>query len=318
MKNWFNTVNLELKNIIKTIESFPYGNFISYSIQSTGVMTILGAIYLIVINEKITYFAKFGGLIVGLLLYIIGKVLVAITTKENKKRTKITKLFVNWTDSVLWAGIFTIFSFAYFHIVRKSDEGETFLYCFLIFIGTFFLTSIIKYFIAKNDSNYIGLSIYITIIFLPYRLVFIFIKPKHRLFFMVVTISSTLLLAMILLAFQVADIIGVINPFKSFNYSYIVLVIFMMLSSKLVAYLIPRTNLAKNFDNDNEKLVKIFMTWGMIVAMAAFYTFDWKLLMKGVESWNDVDKNNVLWSFTTYRLISGMLEKKFNLIDDKK
>ena len=314
MKSWYRLINKELNKIINNIETFPYGNIIGYSIQLTSVGIILSSLYTFIDLPETTYFSKFGGLIVGILLNVIGKVLIAIMAKHRNITTFFTSILINWTDSLLWAGNTILISYYITWYKYNMDEVEVFLYAVIVFVIVFFLASAVKYLCRKYDKNNKNLSFYIATVFLPYRIAFIFIKPKHRLFFMVVTIASTLLLSMILLAFQVGDIVKVLNPFKSFNSNYLVLVIFMLLSDKLVSYLIPKTSLGNHFSND-ETVVKMFMTWGMIVAMAAFYMFDWKLLMRGVESWNDIDKNNVLWSFTTYRLIASMMEKKFNIID---
>lgn len=313
MKKWYEDVHKELKLLIDGVAPFKYGNLIGYLIQITGLFSILTGISFFVFEEQITYFARLGAIFIGLLITAIGKVMVAIMAKEKRKSNTVTKLLVNILDSVMWAmyGLTITYGIV---VKRTASEVDGIIYGAISFLILFVIVMIVKYIISRQQKNYKWLALFIAIIFIPYRIVFAFIKPQYKLFVMVVTTAATLLLFMILMAFQVGDLVDVINPFKSVNSYYITLVVFMMLASKLVAYIIPKTTLSEHFDK-REELVKIFMTWGMIAAMALFYTFDWKLLMKGVEGWSDSAKNNVLWSFTTYRLISGMLESKFRLFD---
>ncbi|MGX7111693.1 hypothetical protein [Gemella cuniculi] len=317
LKKWFKLVNKELENIIKKVEPFEYGNIIGYLIQLAGIAFIVGGIYYFYAEEKVTYFARIGSILVGILLSIIGKVLISIMAKKSSKKLFLAKIANSLLDSFLWT---TVISLIFYEIIEKRTNFNLSEYALIDTIGFFTvytLIVVIKYILYKKKLINKTLALYIGIMALPLRIIFIFVKKKYRLFVLVVFVASILLLTMILLAFQVGEIISTINPFKSFNVYYPVMVIFMILSDKLVTFIIPKTGLWEYFGHKGE-LAKIFMTWGIIIAMAFLYMFDWKLLMSGTDGWNESDKNTVLWAFTTYRLLATMLEDKFNILKNNK
>lgn len=313
IKKWFKIVDRELNKVITEVAPFRYGNVIGAFIQATGLLFILSGIYYFYSEERVTYFARFGSIFVGILMSIIGKVLIAIMYEDSKGRSIFFKVLISLLDGLLWASVISAVGYEVLLKVFKFELESLLLSEIFIFLCVLIVSIVSSFILHKNNLANKVLVYYICLVMIPFRIIFIFVKKEYRLFVTVVTVASILLLTMILLSFQVGGFLEVINPFKSINVYYPTMVLFMVLSDKLVTYVVPKTSFSKYFGHKDD-LAKIFLTWGMIVAKAALYMFDWKLLMQGTLGWNDSDKNIVLWAFTTYRLLATMLDDKFNLL----
>lgn len=317
LKKWFRIVEVELNKLIKEVAPFKYGSIIGLLIQLTGLMFILGGIYYFYAEERVTYFARLSSIFIGLIMSIIGKVINAIMEKESNFRLVASRLFAGILDSLLWASVALAIFYQIFNKALKFEYENLVISEIIVFIGIVVLSILTSFILYKKGLSNKALVLYISIVAIPFRIVFIFVKKEYRLFVTVVIVASMLLLTMILLSFQVGELVAIVSPFKSLNVYYPMMVLFMLLSDKLVTYIVPKTSLSKYFGHKDD-LAKIFMTWGMIVAMAALYMFDWAVLMQGVIGWDNNDKNIVLWAFTTYELISTMLDDKFNLLKKDK
>ena len=308
MSHWFHTVQHELQTLSRHATSIPYANLLLLFIRLTGLFFTLDTFYFIGYGVEVTWFAIIGSLFIGSLLNAISKTLWLIQPKGKTQR--LMQWLLDALDAFSWTSLVALGASLYLNHLQ-SDPFDVYVVLALIYSIGWLLLLISRFFLNRH-FGIAGATYYIGLVLLPYRLTLAFVKPKYRLIGSSIAVGATLLLAMIILAFQVGDFLTALVEVKSINLYYLTLVVFMLLAGQLVQYLAPKVNFLAALQHP--EIVKIMMTWGMIAAMFVFYTFDWKLLMQGVDGWSDATRNNVLWSFTTYRLISGMLEKKFSLV----
>ena len=308
MSHWFHTVQHELQALSHHVTAIPYAKLLLLLIRLTGLLFTLDAFYFIGYGADVTWFAIIGALFVGSLLNAISKTLMLLQPPNTMLR--LSEWFLNAIDSFAWTSLLALGVSLYLNYLQL-DSFDVYISLGLVYTIGWLAISIVRFVFIRRDCIRLA-TYYIGLVLLPYRLALAFVKPKYRLIGSSIAVGATLLLAMIILAFQVGDFLTALVEIKGLNLYYLALVVFMLLSGQLVQYLAPKLNFLAALQHP--EIVKIIMTWGMIAAMFVFYTFDWKLLMRGVDGWSDAARNNVLWSFTTYRLISGMLEKKFSLV----
>ena len=309
MSHWISTVHHELAVLRTKLTPFRYFSALILFIRLTGLFfTIAGAIYLFALPDEVTWFAKIGILFVGSILNAISKALYLVL--QTHQPSRLFRLTYHAIDAVAWglgSGLASYSCFSHFHANPDAFYSWSALIGFTLLV----ITSLARYYLGR-PQDYRLETYYIAGVFAPYYGLMQIVHPAYRAIMAAISVGGTLLLAMIILAFQVGELLTELFGFEGLNWYYLVLVGFMWLSSSLVHYLVPKLSLLASLNHP--EMVKIIMTWGMIAAMVVFYTFDWKLLMQGVEGWSDAARNNVLWSFTTYRLSSSMLESKFSLI----